>query len=234
MKTVFITGNDTGVGKTHVGSMLVKALNKNGLDCMPGKPVESGCRLVGGACLPEDALSYFKACAEKYSLDEICPYRYQPPISPERAMRLAKQTVSIKDLVKACQTDTKKDILFIEGAGGFYSPLCSDGLNADLAQKLKSDLILVIKDRLGCINQALLSIAAIESRKLNLLALVLNQHRRHEESSMDNLEDLQMRLATPVIAMPSMIDAGQESLNRQFNAIQQLLDIIKASLHKSM
>ncbi|MFK8027070.1 MAG: dethiobiotin synthase [Gammaproteobacteria bacterium] len=228
MKTLFITGIDTGIGKTYVGRILVKALNKSGYSCVPRKPVESGCETSNDELIPEDALKYFHAANEKIPLEEICPYRYEPPISPERAIRLANEVVTVKDLVNRCTPVNNPDYLFIEGAGGFYSPLCSDGLNADLAQKLKANMILVVKDRLGCINQALLNIEAIKNRKLKLLAVVLNQTREHEESSMDNLDDLRMRLSIPVIPIPNMVDADQTMLDMQYNAIDELLRIIQA------
>ena len=221
-----MTGIDTGVGKTYVGRILVKALNKNGVSCIPRKPIETGCDLVNGEYQPEDALLYFKTCNEQYSLEEICPYRYEPPISPERAIRLVNQTVTVDDLANACQTNSNADVLYVEGAGGFYSPLCSNGLNADLAQKLNAEVILVVKDRLGCINQTLLTIEAIQNRNLNIKAIVLNQYRQHEESAMDNLEDLRIRLSTPIVAIPNMIDATQDMLDTQYQAIDELLDIL--------
>ena len=227
MKTLFITGTDTGVGKTYVGRILVKALINTGHTCVPRKPIETGCEVNGEALIPDDATKYYQATNEKIPLEEICPFRYKPPISPERAIRLAGGTVSVKDLVNACTPANNPTHLFIEGAGGFYSPLCTDGLNADLAQKLKAGVILVVKDRLGCINQTLLTIEAIKNRKLNLLAVMLNQTREHEESSMDNLEDLRMRLPTPVIAIPNMVDADQNMLDMQYNSIDELLRIIE-------
>lgn len=226
MKTLFITGTDTGVGKTYIGRILVKALNKSGHACEPKKPIETGCKLEDGELIPEDASLYVQATQGKSSLNEICPYRYAPPISPERAIRLVNETVNVQDLVKVCEPKNKPHYLLVEGAGGFYSPLCSDGLNADLAEKLNGDVILISKDRLGCINQTLLAIEAIQNRKLNLLAVVLNQTREHEESSMDNFEDLRMRLDIPVIAVPNMIDANQEVLDWHFQAIEELLRII--------
>ncbi len=225
MKTLFITGIDTGIGKTYVGHMLVKALIKAGHSCVPRKPVESGCDINDGELMPEDALKYFHATNGKIPLEEICPHRYEPPISPERAIRLANNIVTVKDLVTSCTPTNKPDYLFVEGAGGFYSPLCTDGLNADLAQKLKAGVILVVKDRLGCINQTLLNIEAIQNRKLKLLAIVLNQTREHEESSMDNLDDLRMRLSIPVIAIPNMVDADQNMLDMQYSSIDELLKI---------
>jgi len=227
MKTLFITGTDTGVGKTYIGRILVKALIKAGHSCEPRKPVESGCKLENGVLIPEDATLYERATQGISSLDDICPHRYEPPISPERAIRLANQTVNVEDLVEVCQPKNNPEYLLVEGAGGFYSPLCSDGLNADLAEQLNGDVILVSKDRLGCINQTLLAMEAIQRRKLNLVAIVLNQTREHEESSMDNIEDLRIRLDTPVIAVPNIIDANQELLDAQYQAIEELLSIIK-------
>lgn len=227
MKTLFITGIDTEVGKTYIGRILVKALLKTGVSCVPRKPIETGCDIINGELLPDDANQYFHATNKSIPLDEICPFRYEPPISPERAIRLANEVVTTNTLVEHCTPQDNPDYLFIEGAGGFYSPLCSDGLNADLAQKTKSDVILVVKDRLGCINHALLTIEAIENRQLNLIAIVLNQYRAHTESAMDNLDDLQRRLSTPVIAIPNMIDANSEDLDAQYESIDRLLEIIK-------
>lgn len=226
MKTLFITGNDTGVGKTYIGRILVKALIKAGYSCVPRKPVETGCELINGELLPEDAEQYYHATSKSIPLEEICPFRYEPPISPERAIRLANEIVTTKSLAEKCISNTNADYLFIEGAGGFYSPLCSDGLNADLAQMMESDVLLVVKDRLGCINQALMAIEAIENRNLSLIAIVLNQYRTDKESAMDNLDDLQRRLKYPVIAIPNMIDASSEELDKQYSSIDNILNII--------
>ena len=226
MKTLFITGIDTGIGKTYVGCLLVKALIKAGYSCVPRKPIETGCDISNGELIPDDATKYFKATNGKIPLDEICPYRYVPPISPERAIRLADDIVTVKDLANSCTPTNQSDYLFIEGAGGFYSPLCTDGLNADLAQNFKAGVILVVKDRLGCINQTLLNIEVIQNRKLTLLAIVLNQTREHEESSMDNLDDLRKRLSVPVIEIPNIVDSDQNMLDMQYNSIDKLLKII--------
>lgn len=227
MKTLFITGTDTGVGKTYIGRILVKALNKHGHSCEPRKPIETGCKIEADQLIPEDASLYEQATQGKSTLAEICPFRYEPPISPERAIRLVNQTVNVDDLIQICQPINNPQFLLVEGAGGFYSPLCSDGLNADLAEKLDCEVILVSKDRLGCINQTLLAIEAINKHHLKLTAVVLNQTREHEDSSMDNLEDLRMRLDLPVIAVPNMIDANQKKLDEHYDAIDELLSLIK-------
>ena len=126
----------------------------------------------------------------------------------------------------SCNLTAPADVLLVEGAGGFYSPLCTNGLNADLAQKLKCNVLLIVQDRLGCINQALLAIEAIQRRKLTLLAVVLNQYREHEERAMDNLEDLHARLSFPVIPIPHMQHADQSLLDLQYQSVDELLKII--------
>lgn len=232
MTSVFITGTDTGIGKTYIGRILVKALINNSFSCVPRKPIESGCEIKQGELQPADALEYLHACKAQVSLDEICPYRFEPPISPERAIRLANQHVTTQDLVNVCSVKEKTDFVLVEGAGGIYSPLCSDGLNADLAVALNSKVILVVPDRLGCINQALLAIEAIQNRNLDLVAVVLNQYRPHDDSQMDNLDDLRNRITIPVIAVPLVQSADQEILDRQYNAIDELLAILKNLLPK--
>ena len=226
MKKLFITGNDTDVGKTYVGSLLVTALLSAGYSCTPRKPIETGCADEDGELIPADAMIYHYACNRHASLDEICPYRFEPPISPERAIRLAGETISTQDALDACIPDHETDFLLIEGAGGFYSPLSSDGLNADLAEMVGGDVLLVIKDRLGCINQTLLTIDAIKKRKLEIPAVILNQYREHEEAAMDNFEDLHNRLDIPVIPMPDLAETNQAVLELQQSSIAKLLSII--------
>ena len=120
----------------------------------------------------------------------------------------------------ASQGKAKDDVLLVEGAGGFYSPLCSDGLNADLAEAMQAQVILVVRDRLGCINQALLSLAAIESRGLECFAVVVNQipSTADEDIAMDNLADLRARLKQPVLPY---------NANESTNTLDKLLNLIR-------
>ena len=229
MKKLFITGNDTDVGKTYVGSLLVTALLNAGYTCIPRKPIETGCVEKDGQLIPEDAMIYHYACNSNQSLDEICPYRFRPPISPERAIRLAGEKITIQQTMEACLPKDTADFLLVEGAGGFYSPLCSDGLNADLAEIIGANIIIVIKDRLGCINQTLLTLDAVNKYKLNVLAIVLNQYREHEEPAMDNYEDLKNRLELPVIPIPDLTETRQAVLDMQNDSIAELLKIITDS-----
>jgi dethiobiotin synthetase len=93
-----------------------------------------------------------------------------------------------------------KQLLYVEGAGGFYSPLCEDGLNADLCEALALAVILVAEDKLGCISQVLLTVEAIKQRGLTLIGVVLNQRQNNDlDTQQDNLQDLKEYLADDVI-----------------------------------
>ncbi|MDG0996445.1 MAG: dethiobiotin synthase [Gammaproteobacteria bacterium] len=224
MKTIFITGTDTDVGKTFIGTRLTEKLLKSGLTLSVRKPIESGCQRQGTTLVPADASDYVSiynvSSTDNCSLDDVCRYRYEPAISPQRAITLADETVSVEQLLAASQGKAADDVLLVEGAGGFYSPLCSDGLNADLAEAMQAQVILVVRDRLGCINQALLSLAAIESRGLECFAVVVNQipSAADEDIAMDNLADLRARLKQPVLPY---------NANESTNTLDKLLNLIR-------
>ncbi len=201
MKGVFITGTDTDVGKTWIGQKIIQRLMKKGVSVEPRKPVESG--------WPEDitlsdAWKLSHAAHKEDKLDVICPNRFIAAISPDRAARMEGKSLTIKQIFEQCtdNLNSENDFLYVEGAGGFYSPLCADGLNSDLANELKLPIILVVSNRLGCINHTLLSIEAIEKQGLSLLGVVLNNatYSNSVNRSMNNFEDLSQKIKYPIIS----------------------------------
>lgn len=195
-KGLFITGTDTDVGKTYIGTQIITLLHDNDINAVPRKPIESGCTRVGNELEPEDALRYYEAANQKFPLAEVCPYRFEPAISPQRAARLINQPIFLNEVVNACTTNiTDDDFLVVEGAGGFYSPLCEDGKNADLAKILNLHVLLVANDQLGCINHILLTAEAIYKQGLSLSAVILSQKVERKNESMNNLEDLKALLS---------------------------------------
>lgn len=213
MKGIFITGTNTGVGKTYIGCRLAEHLTQQGIRVIPRKPVESGCTNNRGSLIPEDARALHQAAAYAGDLSEVCAYRFEAGISPARAAQLNNIALSIEQLASFCLTNIAHDdsFLLVEGAGGFYSPLTRDGLNADLAQQLNLPVLLIADNKLGCINQVLLSVAAIENRQLKLAAVILNQQPSGTDvSAMDNEADLKSLLSRPVLAYPANVstDAG--------------------------
>ena len=136
------------------------------------------------------------------SLSEVCPYRFEPPISPVRAAHLANKILTTEQLVNICLEGSEDGFVLVEGAGGFYSPLAENGLNADLAVALQLPVLLVADDRLGVLSQVLLNVEAIKMRGLPLAGVVVNQLNGDLNDDMDNSADLRERLDCPVFTMP--------------------------------
>ncbi|QCU91082.1 dethiobiotin synthase [Thiomicrorhabdus sediminis] len=196
----FITGTDTEIGKSFVSGCIAKSLLAAGFEVLPRKPIASGCiKQADGSLLSEDALFLQQSSQTHLSLREICNYQFEAPISPQRAIASSDTIINIADLAAACRLSdaVDKQITLVEGAGGFYSPLALDGLNADLAERLQLPVILVVGNRLGCINQALLSIEAIGNRGLHIHCIVVNDISA--DADIDNFTDLQSLTDIPVL-----------------------------------
>lgn len=199
-KGFFITASDTNVGKTWIACQLVKHLLRRGHSVKVRKPVESGCQKDDqGRLSPDDGRLLQNAAGNIETLDIITPYRYPAAVAPDRAARLKGESIHIHQLydavVNGCQDE---DMIIAEGAGGFYSPLAEDGLNSDLARQLDLPVIIVAPDRLGGINQALLTLSAVEKENLDVHAIVLNQNQASQDPDVDNLESLKKLSSVPV------------------------------------
>ena len=213
MQGVFITGTDTAVGKTRIGVLLAKALYKKNIRVIPRKPVESGCKTMSGALLPADALALKQAAHYEGELREVCPYRFAQPVSPVRAAHLSNSQLTTEQLVKACQHHDDEGFTLVEGAGGLYSPLTEDGLNADLAMALKLPVLLVAEDKLGVLNQVLLNIEALDMCGLDLVGIVLNNLDNNRDRHMDNAADLRARLDCAVFKQNYCGNISDELVN---------------------
>ncbi|SFB68515.1 dethiobiotin synthetase [Polaromonas sp. OV174] len=199
--SVFITGTDTGVGKTLVSTGLLHALAKHHTRVVGMKPVAAGTELINGQQANEDvvALRAAATCAVPPELDN--PVLLPDPVSPHIAAARAGVQIDIAHLV-ACHSALAKlaDSVVVEGAGGFLVPLSASETGADLAQALGLPVVLVVGLRLGCLNHALLTAEAIRARGLTLAGWVAN----HVDPSMlaqdDNIAFLQQALQAPLLA----------------------------------
>ena len=195
----FITGSDTDVGKTYISCQIIAQLRHLGIELETRKPAESGCREdENGVLLTHDAAALRQANDNRESLERINPFRYRAALAPHRAARLDGQRIELAALIDACSRDNPAHRLIVEGAGGFYSPLAENGLNADLASVLQLPLIIVVADRIGAVNQALMTVQAVTSRQLRVAAIVLNQVVAQDDSAMDNAADLAPNCAIPI------------------------------------
>ncbi len=197
MNGIFITGTDTHVGKTYVACKIAAELVSRHINVIPRKPVESGCQLIHGQLIADDAVKLHQASQSSEPLENICRYRFNEAISPARAARLNNKEVSLTQLHQACTSNINQDdFLLVEGAGGFFSPICENALNADLAKALQLPVVLIAENRLGTINQVLLSLHAIQHYNLNIKAIVLNQISI--QNSTDNFDELCQLTTVPV------------------------------------
>lgn len=222
MKGLFTTATDTNVGKTWIGSQLVAELKKLGVSVQARKPIESGWPTSSDVS-ETDAWKLASATGQEDALEVVCPNRFAAAVSPDRAAMLEGKKISLQQLKRDCFVKVKaSDFLYVEGAGGFYSPICDDGLNADLAISLGLPVLLVVENRLGCINQALLNVDAIAKHGLKLSAIALNKVQQGQTATfMDNLSDIQKRVECEVISF----DYNQGSSE----SIKQLAKIVSAA-----
>ncbi len=186
MKGLFISGSGTDVGKTFVTIHLIHALNEK-YTIVARKPMESDCIKDDNSLVPKDAVLLNEACRNPEPIDVVCQFKFEACMSGEKASIEQGVKVNLSDLVQAVQPSNGNDFVMIEGAGGFYSPIAQQTLNSDFASALGLPIVIVVKDELGAINQALLSIKAVKKHKLDISMLILNQIT---PNSLDNAKAL--------------------------------------------
>ena len=194
-KYLFLTGTNTDVGKTFIGTKLIKDLNKK-YNYLAFKPIETGCRKKGSKLIPADSSKYHSILSKVMTLDELNPFRFVPPVSPYLAIKRARKRIYIKDYYEKLKMISKDTPVLLEGAGGAFSPLALDGLNIDLMKMIKSINILIIKDELGCISSAISNVLAFEKYKVRLDLLVLNTQKKND---MDNLKEIKKYTDIPIV-----------------------------------
>jgi dethiobiotin synthetase len=201
-KYLFLTGTNTDVGKTFIGTKLIKELNKK-YNYLAFKPIETGCRKKGSKLIPADSSKYHSILSKVITLDELNPFRFAPPVSPYLAIKRARKKVCIKDYFEKLKIISKDAPVLLEGAGGAFSPLALDGLNIDLMKMIKSINILIIKDELGCISSAISNVLAFEKYKVRLDLLVLNTQKKND---MDNLKEIMKYTDIPIVNYTKISD----------------------------
>jgi dethiobiotin synthetase len=198
----FITGTDTGVGKTLVSCGLLHAFAAQGKTVVGMKPVAAGCMPTPQGLSCEDVASLMAASNVSAPIALINPYAFQPPIAPHLAAAQAGIAIEIEPICAACAAlRTLAEVVIVEGVGGWRVPLNPREDTADMAQQLGLPVILVVGMRLGCLNHALLSAQAIGAAGLKLAGWVANRIDPQMSAFDDNLDALQSRLAAPLLGV---------------------------------
>ncbi len=190
-KGVFITGTDTEVGKTVVAVQLMKELKLKGKKVIGYKPVASDAKKLEGKLINEDAANLIAASSEQLDYKVHNPYVYEPAVSPNIAAKQIKKPLSLTNI----QENYKKlaalgDVLVVEGAGGWRSPLSDDYSAVDLVNYLNIPVILVVELKLGCINHALLTAEVMLNDNVKILGWVSNGPLRELKESSEVINTL--------------------------------------------
>lgn len=174
-KGLFITGTDTGVGKTLFAAGLAAALCHRGIDVGVMKPAESGCRRDGTVLVAEDAAFLRRAARSSDDMSLVNPYALEHPLAPGMAAELEGVRIDLGVIRRAYQAlASMHDLVLVEGAGGMLVPLGGDLFMADLARELGLAVLVVARASLGTINHSLLTVRYTLSRGLVVLGLVVN------------------------------------------------------------
>ncbi|WP_425998796.1 dethiobiotin synthase [Caulobacter sp. DWR1-3-2b1] len=176
MRSLFVAGTGTDIGKTHVACALIRAVRGRGLSIDAFKPVVSGFDPADPEASDPGRLA--QALGEPDALPRISPRRYRAPLAPNLAARLEGDTLQLADLVDDCRDRLgcpDRDLLLIEGAGGVMSPLTDDATNLDLMVALNLPILLVAGSYLGTVSHVLTALEVIRARGLAVSAVVMSE-----------------------------------------------------------
>jgi dethiobiotin synthetase len=223
-KGFFITGTDTGVGKTVVSTALVRGLVARGLRVAVMKPIASGSEWIGTELRNEDALALMAASNVEAPYEQINPYCFEPPISPHIAADEAGKQVNLAEVEHNFHALAgKADWIVVEGAGGWLAPIGTRTSIADLALTLQLPVIVVVGMRLGCINHAVLTKLAIESQGARFAGWVANTIDPAMARPEENLETLVRLLGEPPLAVIPHLAPDSPPVVLPTSAIARLL-----------
>jgi dethiobiotin synthetase len=198
MDRLFVTGTDTGVGKTVASAALLHAFRARGLRAVGMKPVASGSTSRPGGWRNDDALALQAASDPVPPYDDLNPYALPAPLAPEIAARDAGVDVQLGVLVSAFERlHPLADLVLVEGVGGWAAPLTATLDQRHLVQELRLPVVLVVGMRLGCINHARLSARAIQDDAARLVGWIANEVDPHMERRDENFALLSARMPVP-------------------------------------
>lgn len=209
----FVTGTDTGVGKTWVSAGLMRLCAGRGLRTAGMKPVASGGANDGGLPANEDARCIFQQCTTAPAPEDVNPFTFAEPIAPHLAAAHEGRTVTLAPIEESfARLCAACDVVVVEGVGGWRVPLAPDLQTADLVRALQLPVILVVGLRLGCINHALLTAESVQADGVVLAGWVANRVDADYLYPAETVEYLSGTLPAPLLGdVPTLprFDADQ-------------------------
>jgi len=201
MISFFVTGTDTGVGKTRISVALIELLQQHDHRVAGMKPIASGCELTSQGLRNDDALQLIRQANVTFPYETVNPYAFKAAIAPHIAAHNDNINIDLSTIKQAFnQIKQQCDSVVVEGAGGWLVPLNDQQSMADLAVELALPVILVVDIRLGCINHALLTVATIQTTGLKLHGWVANT-RQNTPQAEAIISSLKQRIAEPCLGI---------------------------------
>jgi dethiobiotin synthetase len=194
----YVTGTDTGIGKTLASSALLHALRARGLHAVGMKPVASGCERIDGQWRNEDALALQQASDPRPVYADVNPYALPQPLAPELAAHDAKVEIALAPILAAyARLQAQADVVVVEGVGGWAAPLSATLDQNHVVHALRLPVVLVVGLRLGCLNHAYLSTRAIVADGCELVGWIASDIDPAMARGDDNFALLRARLPAP-------------------------------------
>ena len=212
----YVTGTDTGVGKSVASAALLHALRARGRRAIGMKPVASGCEWIDGGWRNEDARLLQAASDPRPDYDDVNPFALRAPVAPELALRDDGVELALTPILAAhARLASQGDAMVVEGVGGWAAPLSAELDQLDLVRALRLPVVLVVGLRLGCINHARLSVRAIQDDGVELLGWIGNVIDPAMARIDDNFGILRQRLPIPCWGrLPYAARPDPEALSR--------------------
>ncbi|QJR09659.1 ATP-dependent dethiobiotin synthetase BioD 1 [Usitatibacter rugosus] len=217
---VFVTGTDTGVGKTVAACALVHALRARGMRVAPMKPVAAGASPIDGRLANEDSVALLRAAGwSDDALGDVTPILLTEPMAPHIAAQREGVRIERKTIFAAFERlASRGDFAVVEGVGGFRVPLAAGFDASDLAREMGLPVVLVVGMRLGCLNHALLTELAIAAEGLPLAGWIANTIDPAMPVLEENIATLRERLQAPLLGiLPHQRAPDAERLSRHLD-----------------
>jgi dethiobiotin synthetase len=224
---VFVTGTDTGVGKTLTCAALIHALRAAGAKPVPMKPIAAGAAEVDGRMINEDTLALMHAAGLGVdAASDVTPLLLREPMAPHLAAAREKRRIELEPIRAAfLRMCAAGDFVVVEGVGGFVVPLDDRLDTVDLARTLHLPVLLVVGMRLGCLNHALLTARAIEASGLPFAGWIANHVDRGMAVPDENVAALKARLGAPLLGrFPFAARTDPVALSRRLD-VKPLLEL---------
>ncbi|MGD9298463.1 MAG: dethiobiotin synthase [Thiohalocapsa sp.] len=224
MSGVFITGTDTGVGKTEIAAGLLAGFKAQGITAVGMKPVASGCHQDAAGLRSDDAIKLMAAGSVDVAYDEVNPYALEEPIAPHIAAGKAGVDIKLGRIRKAyAALATHADRVVVEGVGGWRVPLGPALAVNDLPNALGIPVVLVVGLRLGCLSHSLLTVESIRARGVRLLGWIANEIDPDMQARDENIATLAALIDAPTLGVVPRLDLPKPEVVAEYLHLQPLL-----------